>query len=77
MIREDLLEEESDELEQILYVYNSKRKGLEILLVESLRQSQDTTQVKQDLIELKRWFYKDIAEYIDPKKIGDFLKYIK
>ncbi len=77
MIKSDLSTQESEELEQTLYIYNSKRKWLELLLVESIRQSEDTEQVKQDLIDLKRVFYKDVAVYIDPQKTGEFLQYIK
>lgn len=76
-IKTNLSEREKFEIEEINYIYNSRKKSLELKLVEKVKTLKDSEDIKIQLIELKKEFYKDIIKYVDISKTQDFLTYIK
>jgi len=76
-IKENLTDEEATALEELTYIYNSKEKSLNIQLVEKVRSFEETSETKSQLLELKKNFYKDLANYVEPDKLSNFLEYIK
>ncbi len=76
-INPNLSVEESNKLEQLAYAYYSKKKELDIKLIEEIKNKLDTTQTKTALIELKKDFYKDLTAFISPEKLSEFVEYIK
>lgn len=76
-IKQDLTPREAFEIEEITYIYNSRKKTFDLQLVEKLKKLEDTTKIKKNSLELKKDFYKDIANYVEPEKLDQFLEYIK
>ena len=76
-LKENLTQRELFEVEEINYIYNSQKKALELKLIEAVKNLQDTSEIKSELLELKKEFYKKLANYIEPPKLNDFLVYIK
>ncbi|GEM_PF-6520880 len=76
-VKEDLSTEEKQSLQDIIYIYNSKRKELDLKLIEKVKELNNTQELKQKLIELKKTFYNDVSIYVAHEKIDSFLEYIK
>lgn len=76
-VKQDISEEEKDSLSELTYIYRSKKRELDLRLLERVKNLEESEDVKIELLELKKEFYKSISIYVSPEKLDGFLAYIK
>lgn len=76
-IRQDLAENEIEEITKKVNVFLENKSRLEAKLKESIDNNSDSTDIKKEIILNRADFYKYIAKYVLKEKREDFIAHIK
>lgn len=76
LIKQDISIEDTQNIEEIVFSYSRENSRLERSLDLQIGSLQDTNNIENELLELKKNFYKSLIPFIQINKLEDFKRYI-
>lgn len=75
--KENLGNEDLQKIKKLITIFKEDTKKIEYELKEKIVNSEETEEIKNNIIELRKNFFKNLITYIDINKIDSYLEYIK